>query len=79
MSEPAREEPTKLRGLVGLAAAVLVIAGARAAASTRQPLVFALFLGILSLPFFAWLFGQEPQRVSGRRFAAQADMWELAA
>lgn len=55
MSEPAREEPTKLRGLVGLAAAVLVIAGARAAASILQPLVFALFLGILSLPFFAWL------------------------
>ena len=55
MSEPAREEPSKLRGLVGLAAAVLVIAGLRAAASILQPIVFALFLGILALPFFAWL------------------------
>lgn len=55
MSEPAREEHGRLRGLVGLAAAVLVIAGARAAATILQPIVFALFLGVLALPLFSWL------------------------
>jgi NAD(P)-dependent dehydrogenase (short-subunit alcohol dehydrogenase family) len=32
-----------------------------------------------ALPFFAWLFAQEPGLVSGRRYAAQTDVWELAA
>lgn len=32
-----------------------------------------------TLPFFAWLLGQEPSRVNGRRYAAQAEAWELAA
>ncbi len=32
-----------------------------------------------TLPFFAWLIGQEPKRVSGRRYQAQAEKWELAA
>jgi NAD(P)-dependent dehydrogenase (short-subunit alcohol dehydrogenase family) len=32
-----------------------------------------------TLPFFAWLLGQEPARVSGRRYRAQAEKWELAA
>ncbi len=32
-----------------------------------------------TLPFFAWLLGQEPTRISGRRYAAQAEKWELAA
>jgi len=31
------------------------------------------------LPFFAWLLGQEPARISGRRYAAQSEAWELAA
>jgi NAD(P)-dependent dehydrogenase (short-subunit alcohol dehydrogenase family) len=30
-----------------------------------------------TLPFWAWLLGQDRARVSGRRFAAQADQWEL--
>jgi NAD(P)-dependent dehydrogenase (short-subunit alcohol dehydrogenase family) len=33
----------------------------------------------VTLPFFAWLLGQEPARISGRRYAAQAEAWELAA
>jgi NAD(P)-dependent dehydrogenase (short-subunit alcohol dehydrogenase family) len=32
-----------------------------------------------TLPFFAWLLGQERVRISGRRFAAQGEAWELAA
>ncbi len=32
-----------------------------------------------TLPFFAWLLAQEPSRISGRRFAAQGEAWELAA
>jgi NAD(P)-dependent dehydrogenase (short-subunit alcohol dehydrogenase family) len=32
-----------------------------------------------TLPFFAWLLAQEPARISGRRFAAQGEAWELAA
>lgn len=32
-----------------------------------------------TLPFFAWLLGQEPSRISGRRYAAQDETWELAA
>jgi NAD(P)-dependent dehydrogenase (short-subunit alcohol dehydrogenase family) len=32
-----------------------------------------------TLPFFAWLLGQEPSRISGRRYAAQGETWELAA
>lgn len=56
MVEPAREEErSKLRGLVGLGAAILVIAGLRVAAPILQPIVFALFLGVLALPLFSWL------------------------
>lgn len=33
----------------------------------------------VTLPFFAWLLGQEQARISGRRFAAQGERWELAA
>jgi len=31
-----------------------------------------------TLPFWAWLLGQEPAAVSGRRFQAQAEQWEAA-
>jgi NAD(P)-dependent dehydrogenase (short-subunit alcohol dehydrogenase family) len=33
----------------------------------------------VTLPFWAWLLGQERLHVTGRRFAAQSDRWELAA
>jgi len=33
----------------------------------------------VTLPFWAWLLGQERARVSGQRFRAQADRWEVAA
>ncbi len=32
----------------------------------------------VTLPFWAWLFGQNPSRVSGARYRAQADRWEIA-
>ena len=32
-----------------------------------------------TLPFWAWLFGQDPADVSGRQFQAQAELWEIAA
>lgn len=32
-----------------------------------------------TLPFWAWLFGQDPANLSGRRFAAQAQLWEVPA
>jgi NAD(P)-dependent dehydrogenase (short-subunit alcohol dehydrogenase family) len=31
-----------------------------------------------TLPFWAWLFGQDPAAVSGQRFQAQAELWEVA-
>jgi NAD(P)-dependent dehydrogenase (short-subunit alcohol dehydrogenase family) len=31
-----------------------------------------------TLPFWTWLLEQEPEAVSGRRFEAQAEVWELA-
>ena len=31
-----------------------------------------------TLPFWGWLFGQEPSTISGTRFQAQSDHWELA-
>ena len=31
----------------------------------------------VTLPFWAWLLGQEPRRVSGGRFEAQGERWEL--
>ena len=31
----------------------------------------------VTLPFWAWLLGQDPLRVSGARFAAQGERWEL--
>jgi predicted PurR-regulated permease PerM len=55
VSEATREARPGWRGLVGLAAAVLVIAGMKAAATILQPIVFALFLGVLALPLFSWL------------------------
>lgn len=55
VSEAARAERPGWRGLLGLAAAVLVIAGLKTAATVFQPIVFALFLGILALPLFGWL------------------------
>jgi NAD(P)-dependent dehydrogenase (short-subunit alcohol dehydrogenase family) len=33
----------------------------------------------VTLPFWAWLFGQEPAKLSGHRFRAQADHWEVPA
>ncbi len=32
-----------------------------------------------TLPFWTWLLGQKPETVTGRRFRAQADTWELSA
>jgi len=32
-----------------------------------------------TLPFWAWLFAQPPELVSGRRFEAQAEAWEVPA
>ncbi|WP_224336420.1 SDR family NAD(P)-dependent oxidoreductase [Haloprofundus halobius] len=32
----------------------------------------------VTLPFWAWLFGRDPQSVSGRRFEAQSELWESA-
>jgi NAD(P)-dependent dehydrogenase (short-subunit alcohol dehydrogenase family) len=36
-------------------------------------------LPAVTLPFWAWLLHQDPGSVSGRRFQAQADRWELPA
>ena len=33
----------------------------------------------VTLPFWAWLLGQDPMAVSGRRFRAQGETWEVAA
>lgn len=33
----------------------------------------------VTLPFWAWLFGQDPAAVSGQRFQAQSELWEIAA
>jgi len=32
-----------------------------------------------TLPFWAWLFGQAPSQLSGRRFQAQAELWQAVA
>jgi NAD(P)-dependent dehydrogenase (short-subunit alcohol dehydrogenase family) len=32
-----------------------------------------------TLPFWAWLFGQSPARISGHRFRAQEERWEVPA
>lgn len=32
----------------------------------------------VTLPFWAWLLGQEPETINGRRFQAQAEQWEAA-
>lgn len=34
-------------------------------------------LPVVTLPFWAWLLGQEPLRVSGTRFQAQGERWEV--
>jgi NAD(P)-dependent dehydrogenase (short-subunit alcohol dehydrogenase family) len=31
-----------------------------------------------TLPFWAWLLGQKPEEISGQRFQAQAERWEVA-
>ena len=33
----------------------------------------------VTLPFWAWLLGQDPMAVSGQRFRAQGETWEVAA
>ena len=33
----------------------------------------------VTLPFWAWLLGQNAAAISGRRFRAQADRWEVTA
>jgi NAD(P)-dependent dehydrogenase (short-subunit alcohol dehydrogenase family) len=33
----------------------------------------------VTLPFWAWLFGQPPAAITGRRYRAQADRWEVNA
>jgi NAD(P)-dependent dehydrogenase (short-subunit alcohol dehydrogenase family) len=32
----------------------------------------------VTLPFWAWLLGQQPETISGRRFQAQAEQWVAA-
>jgi NAD(P)-dependent dehydrogenase (short-subunit alcohol dehydrogenase family) len=32
-----------------------------------------------TLPFWAWLLGQEPANITGRRFQAQSELWEVPA
>ena len=32
-----------------------------------------------TLPFWAWLLGQDPQAINGQRFQAQAELWQVAA
>ncbi len=47
----------------------------------RLPLPLAacpLVAALPPLPFGAWLFGQERAAVSGRRYQAQAETWEIA-
>src|SRR3972149_10192537 len=41
--------------LAGAAALVIVVAGLKAADAILVPLILALFLGIMSLPFVLWL------------------------
>jgi predicted PurR-regulated permease PerM len=50
-----RDDHVGYRVLLGLGATILVVAGLKAGAGVFQPVVFALFLGVLSLPLFAWL------------------------
>jgi NAD(P)-dependent dehydrogenase (short-subunit alcohol dehydrogenase family) len=33
----------------------------------------------ITLPFWAWLFSQDPQRISGMRYQAQGTLWEIPA
>jgi len=33
----------------------------------------------VTLPFWAWLEGQDPMRVTGQRFEAQGTVWEVPA
>ena len=33
----------------------------------------------VTLPFWAWLLGQEPARISGQRFQAQSELWQVPA
>jgi len=33
----------------------------------------------VTLPFWAWLLGQEPAQISGQRLQAQAELWQVAA
>ena len=33
----------------------------------------------VTIPFWAWLFGQDPAAVSGQRFQAQAETWVVPA
>ncbi len=35
-------------------------------------------LPTVTIPFWAWLFGQDPLQVSGTRYRAQSDRWEIA-
>jgi predicted PurR-regulated permease PerM len=55
VAAPVGEERNGFRALVGLGAAILIAAGLKAAAGILEPIVFALFLGVLTLPLFAWL------------------------
>jgi len=32
----------------------------------------------ITVPFWAWLLGQERQSISGQRFSAQSELWEIA-
>ena len=32
-----------------------------------------------TIPFWAWLLGQDPLAVSGRRFQAQSELWQVPA
>jgi len=33
----------------------------------------------VTLPFWAWLVGQDPERITGMRYQAQGTLWEVPA
>lgn len=63
-----------LRGLLGAAAAVIVVAGLKLASAVFVPVTIALFLALVSLPLMLWLIRHRVPRVLAVTITVLADV-----
>ena len=72
--QPSPTYEPALRGLLGAAAVVIVVAGLKLASAVFVPVTIALFLAMVSLPLLEWLVRHRVNRAVAVTITALADL-----